>query len=67
MIYDVPIVLDHVVNLLQTIPTAGKQVHDANIVATMQAYTIQHLLTHNVSDFNRFAGLITIVPLVPTP
>lgn len=67
VVYDVPIVLDHLVTLLQTIPTAGKQIHDANIVATMQAHTIQHLLTHNVSDFNRFASLIRIVPLVPTP
>jgi predicted nucleic acid-binding protein len=67
LVYNAPSVLDNLTKLLQTIPTAGKQVHDANIVATMQAYNIEHLLTHNVSDFSRFAGLITIVPLVPTP
>ncbi len=42
---------------------AGRQVYDANIVATMQVYGLTHLLTHNVGDFNRFAGIITVVPL----
>jgi predicted nucleic acid-binding protein len=31
----------------------GRQVHDANIVATMLRYGIQYLLTHNTSDFDR--------------
>lgn len=44
-------------------PTGGRQVHDANIVATMLAYGVDQLLTHNVSDFKRFSGLITILPL----
>ena len=48
--------------LLRTVGARGKQVHDANIVATMQAYRIDRLLTHNVKDFTRYqrAGLITI-------
>jgi predicted nucleic acid-binding protein len=41
----------------------GKQVHDANIVATMQVYGIRQLLTHNTSDFVRFSSFITRVPL----
>jgi hypothetical protein len=49
--------------LLLTIPAGGAQIHDANIVATMQAYGIQRLLTENVADFARFAGVITLVPL----
>jgi predicted nucleic acid-binding protein len=53
----------HLLTLLQQIPMGGKQIHDANIVATMQAYGITHLLTHNVADFTRFQPLITIVPL----
>lgn len=40
------------------------QVHDANIVATMLAYGIPRLLTHNVDDFKRFAHLIAVLPLV---
>jgi hypothetical protein len=31
----------------------------------MLAYGIPKLLTHNVADFNRFAGQIAILPLVP--
>ena len=51
--------------LLDTILLAGRQVHDANIVATMRTYQIDQLLTNNVDDFKRFAGLITILPLMP--
>ena len=40
--------------------------HDANIVAATQAHGIRRLLTHNTADFARFAGLITVEPLVPT-
>lgn len=42
----------------------GKQVHDANVVATMLAHGIRRLMTHNVADFERFAQLVEIVPLV---
>ena len=51
--------------LLQSIPLGGKQVHDANVVATMQAYGIPRLLTDNTGDFNRFGSLIAVLPLVP--
>ena len=33
---------------------SGKQVHDANIVATMLAHGVGRLLTFNVADFQRF-------------
>lgn len=49
--------------LIEHIPVGGKQIHDANIVATMQANNIQRLFTLNVIDFERFSGLITIVTL----
>ena len=42
---------------------SGKQVHDANIVATCLAYGIPRLLTHNVVDFKRYASMITIEAL----
>lgn len=54
-------------NLLQRFPTAGRQVYDANIVATMQVYGIPHLLTHNTADFTRFAQAIAILPLEGSP
>jgi predicted nucleic acid-binding protein len=44
---------------------AGKRVHDANLVSTMLLHGIRQILTHNVADFARFAGLITVIPLVP--
>lgn len=49
--------------LLETVPASGRQVHDANIVATMTVHGIKRLLTHNVSDFIRFADVIEIIPL----
>jgi predicted nucleic acid-binding protein len=51
--------------LVSGIPVIGRQIHDANIVATMQEYGIQNLLTDNIADFARFGHLITVVPLVP--
>ncbi|HET8630202.1 MAG TPA: hypothetical protein VFL91_22495 [Thermomicrobiales bacterium] len=48
--------------LLREHPTGGKQVHDANIVATMLAYGIGTLLTFNHDDMARFEGKIKLVP-----
>lgn len=56
-------VADALLGLMETIPMGGKQIHDANIAATMRAYGIPHLLTLNVSDFARFSHLITLVLL----
>jgi len=51
--------------LVQHYPTRGKQVHDANIVATMLVYKIETLLTLNMDDLNRFSDKINIVTLEP--
>jgi predicted nucleic acid-binding protein len=40
---------------------AGRQVHDANIVATMLEHGI-YLLTFNTADFRRLAGIIELEP-----
>ena len=53
--------------LLREYPTGGKQVHDANIVATMLVYGIGTLLTLNLDDMRRFAGRVAIVPLAAAP
>lgn len=50
-------------DLLLRIPAGGKHIHDANIVATMQGNGITYLLTENTSDFARYSGLITVIPL----
>lgn len=54
-------VRDKLLELLQQYPTQGKQVHDANIVATMLAYDIDTLLTLNVDDLKRFENRIKII------
>jgi predicted nucleic acid-binding protein len=64
VIEDNPQVTAQLLELLQQFPTAGRQVHDANIVATMLTAGIDRLLTHNVRDFTRFSDLITVIPLV---
>jgi predicted nucleic acid-binding protein len=57
-------ITERLLKLIEEISIGGKQVHDANIVATMQVYGIEQLLTHNVNDFERFSNLITLVPLL---
>ncbi len=56
-------VTQHLLALLVSPGARGKQVHDANIVATMRRYGIHYLLTHNGSDFTRYAPGITVLPL----
>lgn len=60
-------VTEKLLALLEQVPVGGRQVHDANIVATMQVYGIQHLLTHNVADFRRFSQFIITVPIETPP
>ncbi|MGQ9849831.1 MAG: type II toxin-antitoxin system VapC family toxin [Aggregatilineaceae bacterium] len=48
-------------HLVKTYPTRGKQVHDANVVATMLAYNIDTLLTINVDDMKRFQDRIKLI------
>jgi predicted nucleic acid-binding protein len=57
---DGPRVRAQLLDLLAKHAIAGKQVHDANLVATMLAHGITRLLTFNVADFRRFDGIITI-------
>jgi predicted nucleic acid-binding protein len=60
---DGPAVTAKLLELLETLPVGGKQIHDANIVATMLAYDIRAILTHNSDDYARFADIITVSPL----
>jgi len=56
-------VTDKLLALIEQKGVSGKQIHDANIVATMHAHGIDQLLTHNVADFARYSGLIRVSPL----
>ena len=58
---DGPLVWDRLVMLSRRYSFAGRQVHDANIVATMLAHGERRLLTFNGADFRRFARLIEVV------
>lgn len=58
-----PMVLERLLLLLQTHPGAGRQVHDANIVAAMSVHGIGRLMTFNAGDFRRFADVIEVCAL----
>jgi predicted nucleic acid-binding protein len=58
---DGPAVWDELLQLSRRIPFGGRQVHDANIVATMLAHRERRLLTFNEADFKRFVPLIEVV------
>ena len=60
---DGPLVTSNLLGLMSTYFDGGKQVHDANIVATMQVQGIRQILTDNMADFSRFGSLITVIPL----
>lgn len=57
---ETPAVTTHLLALMETYAIGGKQVHDANLVASMQAHGIRCLLTHNTEDFQRFADMIIL-------
>ena len=53
--------------LLLEVPTRGRRIHDANIVATMLVYGVRRLLTNNPDDFVPFAAFIDVLPLISPP
>ncbi len=57
---DTAAVSEQLVKLMGSFKIGGKQVHDANIVASMLAYGVPALLTHNIKDFERFGDVIRI-------
>lgn len=58
---DGPAVTARLESLCREIPVAGKQIHDANIVATMLAHGERRLATLNARDFRRYGDRIEIV------
>ncbi len=54
-------VFAELLRLLARVPVAGKQVHDANLAATMLTHGMTCLLTFNDADFRRFGSVIEIV------
>ena len=58
---DSPEVLDRLLLLLTAHRVSGKQVHDANLVATMLVSGVRRLVTYNSGDFHRFGKFIELV------
>ena len=58
---DGPEVTETLVRLCREVSVGGRQIHDANIVATMLAHRERRLLTFNTADFRRFGDRIDLV------
>ncbi len=56
-------VSERLLALLDTIECTGKQVHDANVVATMLVHGIDTVVTLNLGDFARFGHQVRVVGL----
>jgi predicted nucleic acid-binding protein len=56
-------VADRLLTLLGDISCGGKQIHDANVVATMLVHGIDTIVTINLVDFTRFERQVRLVGL----
>ena len=64
LLEDGPGVTETLAALCRTVPVAGRQIHDANIVATMLTHGERRLLTFNGRDFRRYGDRIELFDLV---
>jgi predicted nucleic acid-binding protein len=69
LLADAPEVFTLWLDLVQRLPIHGKRVHDARLVAVLQAHAVEHLITFNTADFAAFSFLSLIDPhqLINTP
>ncbi len=58
---DGPSVTSALVGLCSEVMVGGRQIHDANILATMLAHGEHRLLTFNGADFRRYGDRIELV------
>lgn len=58
---DTEIVMETLWRLYADIPFGGKQVHDANLVATLFSFGLDTLVTANTVDFARFAPRLKLI------
>lgn len=56
-------VADRLLSLLADVECRGKQVHDANVVATMLVHGVRTVVTMNTGDFARFEGHVSLIQL----
>lgn len=60
-------VADRLLTLLDDVAGGGKQVHDANVVATMLVHGIDTVVTANLGDFARFTRQVRLIGLGSVP
>ena len=61
LLEDGPRVTERLLALCREVPVAGRQIHDANIVATMLEGGERRLLTFNAADFRRYGERVELV------
>jgi predicted nucleic acid-binding protein len=69
LLQDSPEIFTRWLELVKQLPIHGKRVHDARLVAVLQANNVEHLITFNTSDFNAFTSISLVDPhsLVAAP
>ena len=64
LLEDGPDVTRELTTLCRDVPIGGRQIHDANIVATMVAHGEDRLVTFDQDDFRRYGDRIVLVDIV---
>jgi predicted nucleic acid-binding protein len=54
---------DRLLELIERVECTGKQVHDANLVATVLMHGLNTIVTMNTDDFARFADHVRVIGL----
>ena len=62
LLEETPAVFPNWLSLVTSHAIIGKRVHDARLVAVMQAHGITNLLTFDTDDFKSYPGIILIHP-----
>ena len=62
MLPDSPEIFPRWLELVRRLPIHGKRVHDARLVAVLEAHAVEHLITFNTADFTVFPTLSLIDP-----
>jgi len=62
LLEDSPNILTSWLTLVTAYDIKGKKVHDARLVATMQAHGVTHLLTFNTDDFKGYPNITLLHP-----
>jgi hypothetical protein len=64
LLLDSPAIYAEWERLVTVHQVAGKNAHDARIVAAMIIHGVTHLLTFNTNDFTRYPGITALDPAI---